>query len=60
MPGAFTYVSVFAVGVVALFPGMLLAVGAGVAFDSYPVAVLVVWLGSSIGCVTAFIVGRFF
>eukprot|EP00479_Gromia_sphaerica_P010087 TRINITY_DN450_c0_g1_i1.p1 TRINITY_DN450_c0_g1~~TRINITY_DN450_c0_g1_i1.p1 ORF type:complete len:126 (-),score=7.93 TRINITY_DN450_c0_g1_i1:52-429(-) len=56
--GVFIYIVVFVVGVVILFPILILAVGAGFVFENYFVAFAAVYAGSLIGVLVSFVVGR--
>jgi uncharacterized membrane protein YdjX (TVP38/TMEM64 family) len=64
--GALAFVLVYIFCTVLFIPGSLLTIGAGVAFGSAlglgpgtAVGVVVVWLGASIGSISAFMVGRY-
>ncbi|WIA08706.1 hypothetical protein OEZ85_008130 [Tetradesmus obliquus] len=52
------FVMLFAVAVVLMLPGMLLSIGAGAAFGFY-VGCVVAWLGTILGQVGAFMLGRY-
>jgi uncharacterized membrane protein YdjX (TVP38/TMEM64 family) len=52
------FVLLFAVAVVLMLPGMLLSIGAGAAFGFY-VGCVVAWLGTVLGQVGAFMLGRY-
>lgn len=56
--GSIAYLGVYILGVICMFPAMVMAMAGGAVFG-LAAGTLLVWLGSSIGQVIAFIAGRY-